>query len=115
MTLLEIESFLAVVKAGSITTAAQKLYITQPALSRRIQALEQELAILPVLPAKGGASHHLNAGGNGIYLRGGKVESGLDTGQRHWKAGEHPKPAGGCHWQRQHLSTAAGVPAIFAG
>lgn len=43
MTLLEIESFLAVVKAGSITAAAQKLYITQPALSRRLQALEQEL------------------------------------------------------------------------
>lgn len=42
MTQLEIEAFLAVVKLGSISAAAQKLYITQPALSRRISALEKE-------------------------------------------------------------------------
>lgn len=43
MTNLEIEAFLAVVKTGSITRAADALFVTQPALSRRIKALETEL------------------------------------------------------------------------
>lgn len=43
MTELEIQAFLMVVKAGSITAAARQLYVTQPALSRRIHALEAEL------------------------------------------------------------------------
>ncbi len=43
MTKLEIEAFLAAVKFGSISLAAEQLYVTQPALSRRIQSLETEL------------------------------------------------------------------------
>lgn len=43
MTQLEIEAFLAVIRYGSITAASEKLYVTQPALSRRIAALEKEL------------------------------------------------------------------------
>ena len=43
MTKLEIEAFLCIVKYGTISAAADKLYVTQPALSRRIAALEQEL------------------------------------------------------------------------
>nr|WP_282433432.1 LysR family transcriptional regulator [Desulfosporosinus sp. OT] len=37
------EAFLAVIKTGSITAAAKYLYVTQPALSRRIHTLESEL------------------------------------------------------------------------
>lgn len=43
MTQLEIEAFLTVVRQGSITAAAQALFITQSALSRRVRALEEEL------------------------------------------------------------------------
>lgn len=43
MTQSEIEAFLEIVKAGSITAAAQALFVTQPALSRRIRTLEEEL------------------------------------------------------------------------
>ncbi len=43
MTALEIDAFLTVIKAGSITLASEQLYVTQPALSRRIAALENEL------------------------------------------------------------------------
>ncbi|MCI8422259.1 MAG: LysR family transcriptional regulator [Lawsonibacter sp.] len=43
MTQLEIEAFLSVVQTGNITKAAEHLYISQPALSRRLKALEQEL------------------------------------------------------------------------
>ena len=38
-------SFLAVVDTGAITEAAARLSITQPALSRRIQALEEHLGV----------------------------------------------------------------------
>jgi DNA-binding transcriptional LysR family regulator len=41
--LLLLESFLAVADAGAITPAATRLFITQPALSRRLQQLEAEL------------------------------------------------------------------------
>ena len=43
MTHQEIEVFLAVIRMGSVSGAAQALYITQPAVSRHIRALEQEL------------------------------------------------------------------------
>ncbi|MBR2836120.1 MAG: LysR family transcriptional regulator [Coriobacteriales bacterium] len=40
----DIDAFLAVAQCGSISTAAEQLYVTQPALSRRIGNLEQELS-----------------------------------------------------------------------
>lgn len=43
MTRLEIEAFLSIIQYGSISAAAEHLYVTQPALSRRIHSLEQEL------------------------------------------------------------------------
>lgn len=43
MTLPEIEAFLAVVDAGTITAAAEKLFIGQSTLSGRLNALEGEL------------------------------------------------------------------------
>lgn len=43
MTLQEIEVFLAVAKLGSVSAAAKSLYITQPAASRHIRAIEEEL------------------------------------------------------------------------
>lgn len=43
MTQQEIEVFLAVVKMGSVSGAAQALFISQPAVSRHIRTLEEEL------------------------------------------------------------------------
>ena len=43
MTLQEIEVFLTVVRTGNVSAAAQALYITQPAVSRHMNALEREL------------------------------------------------------------------------
>lgn len=43
MTNSEIEAFFEIVKCGSISAAADHLFVTQPALTRRIQALESEL------------------------------------------------------------------------
>ena len=43
MTSLEIEAFLTVYRTGSVTKAAQQLYINQSSLSTRLRTLEQEL------------------------------------------------------------------------
>jgi DNA-binding transcriptional LysR family regulator len=41
----EIQNFVAVAETGSISRAAESLFITQPALSRQIRGLEQKLGI----------------------------------------------------------------------
>ena len=43
MTQQEIEVFLAVAKLGSVSAAAQTLFITQPAVSRHLRTLEEDL------------------------------------------------------------------------
>lgn len=53
MTLEEIEAFLAVVQTGSLTAAAKALYVTQPTLSRRLDALEGDLGAKLVARGKG--------------------------------------------------------------
>ncbi len=53
MTIAEIDAFLAVVHYGSMTAAAEQLFISQPALSRRISALEQEVGYTLLLRGKG--------------------------------------------------------------
>lgn len=50
---VEIEAFLAVIDLGSISAAANSLYITQPALSRRISTLEEELGYKLFIRNKG--------------------------------------------------------------
>ena len=53
MTHLEIDAFLAVIQHGSITKAAESLFVTQPALSRRIKVLEKELGYELFMRQKG--------------------------------------------------------------
>lgn len=53
MTFLEIEAFLNIVQFGSFSAAAEKLYVTQPALGRRIRALEEELGYTLFVRGKG--------------------------------------------------------------
>ena len=53
MTEFEIEAFLMVIKKGNISLASESLHITQPALSRRISALEEELGYKLINRKKG--------------------------------------------------------------
>lgn len=45
MNLSQLKAFLAVVQDGSFSRAAEKLYLTQPAVSKQIQALEETLGM----------------------------------------------------------------------
>ncbi len=45
MTLQQLKYIIQIVQCGSITMAAQKLYITQPSLSKAVSELEQEMGI----------------------------------------------------------------------
>lgn len=46
MEIYQLRTFLAVARVGHLTRAAEQLYITQPAVSKQIKALEEELGIL---------------------------------------------------------------------
>ena len=53
MTNQEIEAFLAVVRYGTLSKAAERIHISQPALSKRIASLEEELYCPLILRKKG--------------------------------------------------------------
>lgn len=53
MTFHEIEAFLKIVEYGSFSAAAEQLFVTQPALGRRIRALEEELGYALFIRNKG--------------------------------------------------------------
>lgn len=55
MDLTLIRSFLAVAEAGAITEAAERIGVTQPALSRRIQQLEDDLGVELLVRGRKGA------------------------------------------------------------
>lgn len=46
MTLVQLEYFETVAKCGSMSKAAEKLFVTQPAISKQIMLLERELGIM---------------------------------------------------------------------
>lgn len=67
MTLQGLESFLTIVKLGNLSAAAKNLYITQPALTRRIQQLEEELGYPLFKRQKGQRAIQLTEQGNKFY------------------------------------------------
>ncbi len=67
MTRSEIDAFFAIVKTGNMTAAANSLFITQPALSRRIQALENELGYPLFIRGKGIRSNELTLQGEHFF------------------------------------------------
>jgi DNA-binding transcriptional LysR family regulator len=45
MTMTQLRSFLAVVETGSVTAAAEELYVTQPSVSAAVSALSKEVGV----------------------------------------------------------------------
>lgn len=73
MTRSEIEAFFAVVRYGSISTAADRLYVTQPALSRRLRNMEAELGYVLFLRDRGMRSVTLTEEGQAFLPIAGKL------------------------------------------
>jgi len=63
MTLDEIETFLAIIETGSITAAANKLYVGQTTVSHRVRLLEEELGVSLLTRQKGKRSIALTTAG----------------------------------------------------
>ena len=53
MRIQDVEAFMAVKKYGSLTQAAERLFVTQPTLSHQISNLEDELGVQLVIRRKG--------------------------------------------------------------
>ena len=68
MTHQDIEVFLAAVRSGSLSGAAQMLYITQPAVSRHIRTLEQELGCTLLARRRGQRQVELTEQGQDFVL-----------------------------------------------
>ena len=71
MELYQLRSFAAVAEAGHLTRAAEKLHISQPALSAQIKALEDELGVALFERTSSGMT--LTAGGQRLLAEAGKV------------------------------------------
>ena len=74
MELRHLKHFLAAGEAGSITAAAKKMRLTQPALSRQIKALEEE-PDTPLFP-RGAHSIHLTRAGEILMSEARKLDRG---------------------------------------
>lgn len=74
--LLQIRSLLAVVEEGSIRRAAERLRMSQPALSRQMQALEQELG--GRLLERTSTGVQLTAGGRALAAKMGAIIASYD-------------------------------------
>jgi DNA-binding transcriptional LysR family regulator len=77
MELRQLKHFLAVGEAGSITAAAKSLRLTQPALSRQIKALEEELDT--ALLERGAHSITLTPAGEALLAEGRKLLRASET------------------------------------
>lgn len=78
MRLQRIEQFIAVVDAGSIRGAARRLGVSQPALTRALQQLEEELGVQLMQRSVRGAS--LTAAGSAFLARARVAEAELRMG-----------------------------------
>ena len=71
MNSIQLEYFLAVARTGSFTAAARQLYLSQPALSKQIHLLEEELGSVLLIRRPRGAV--LTAEGRKLMARAGEV------------------------------------------
>ena len=71
----EIEAFLTVIRSGSITGAAERLFISQSTISQRIKSLENKLEVNLLTRGKGIKNVELTQSGEEFYALALKMES----------------------------------------
>ena len=80
ITLTQLRSFLAVLESGSVTAAAEELYVTQPSVSAAVSALSKELGV--DLTERVGRSVEPSAAGRAFAPYAAHVIGLLDQGGR---------------------------------
>jgi DNA-binding transcriptional LysR family regulator len=75
MNINQVESFLSIVRLGSISKAANYLNVTQPTISTRIHSLEREYGVLLLNRVQGVRSVTLTTEGERFYQIALKYES----------------------------------------
>src|SRR5918999_1287139 len=80
ITMTQLRSFLAVAETGSVTAAADELYVTQPSVSAAVSALSKELGV--ELTERLGRSVELSAAGKAFAPFAAHVIGLLDQGGR---------------------------------
>ena len=80
ITLTQLRSFLAVLETGSVTAAAEELYVTQPSVSAAVSALSKELGV--ELTNRMGRSVEPSAAGEAFAPYAADVIGLLDQGAR---------------------------------
>ena len=86
MELYQLRSFAAVAELGHLTRAAEKLHISQPALSAQIKALEDELGVALFDRTPSGMT--LTAAGQRLLPEASKVVSAAGAFSSHAKASQ---------------------------
>lgn len=84
MDIRELKYFIAVAESGSISKAAEKLYITQPNLSRQLQKLEDDLG--QKLLVRGNKSTTLTEAGRLLYKRATEISELVEKTQSELKS-----------------------------
>jgi DNA-binding transcriptional LysR family regulator len=91
VTLTQLSAFMAVVRCGSVTAAAEELVVTQPSVSAAVTALERELGVQ--LTERSGRTLRPTAAGRAYAPYAADVLGLLDAGARHAReaaeAGRH--------------------------
>lgn len=90
MNIQQLKYMVATAETGSMTAAAARLYVAQPALSRAVRALEHELGV--TVFARSGRGVRLTAAGELVVARAGRVLRSLEVLQRAGEAGQPQAP-----------------------
>jgi DNA-binding transcriptional LysR family regulator len=80
MELQQLRGFYEVAREGSFTKAAASLFLTQPAVSQQVKALEEELGQALIVRGRRGVA--LTAAGHVLYARTGSVFAELDAARQ---------------------------------
>ena len=90
MELLQLKYFVELAKSEQLTRTAEKLYISQPSLSKTISRLEEELGV--ELFDRVGRNIQLNNNGKIFYKYASQALKLLDDGQKSLNAASHVAP-----------------------
>lgn len=91
VTLTQLSAFLAVVRRGSVTAAAEELVVTQPSVSAAVSALERELGV--TLTERAGRTVRPTAAGSAYAPYASDVLGLLDKGARAAREAEAARPS----------------------